>query len=195
MQVSNKFTRKIISQIITVYQWVLEINLEDIWVQLTIKQNKDPDDMLDVVNAKLIDVCDEYLKWKNIWLDKYQLSTLCAQLITQAIDECDEPFWVSVKQTKSLVQDYLEKNKKKLEALERIKKENDEYDKQYVQAKIENKKKANRVAEASEAVEEYVEAIEEYVAVNKVQPKLQPKAQPKQQKRKRVDDTSFNFSF
>ena len=66
MQVKNKFTRKVISQIITVYQWMLEIDLEEIWIQLLIKQNKNPDDMLDAINAKLIDVCAEYLKHKNI---------------------------------------------------------------------------------------------------------------------------------
>lgn len=153
MQVSNKFTRKVISQIITVYQWVLEINLEDIGIQLLIKQNKDPDDMLDSINAKLIEVCDNYLKDKNLWLDKYQLSTICAQLVTQAIDECEEPFWVSVKQSKALVKEYLETNKNKREALERIKKENEEFDRQYEQAKKENRQKANRTIDTTQLVE------------------------------------------
>jgi len=36
-------------------------------MEITIKHNKqDPDQMLDDLNAKLIEVCDEYLKENNI---------------------------------------------------------------------------------------------------------------------------------
>lgn len=130
MQATSKFTRKVLSQIITMYQWVIEIDIEELWIKLTIKPNRWPDDMVDVINAKLIDVCEEFLNKKDIWLDKYQLSTICAQLVTQAIDDCEEPFWISVKWNKPLIQDYLEKNKNKIKTLERIKKENEELDKE-----------------------------------------------------------------
>ena len=141
MQATGKFTRKVITQIITVYQWVLNVTLKDIWIEIMIKPNKDVDDMLDVINNELINVCWEYLKEHKLSLDKYQLATICAQLVTLAIDNCDEPFRISVKWTKALVQEYLEKNKSKREALERIKNENDELDKEIAVRKQEIKKK------------------------------------------------------
>lgn len=184
MQLIWTAEQKVLNQFVTMYQSIIKFNIDKIWAEVIIKFNKkDADDMLDDVNAHLIKVCEEYLKENSLPLDKYQLSNIVMKLYSQTVSELDEPFKIILKENKSLIQDYLEKNKKKLEALERIKKENDEYDRQYVQAKIENKKKANRVAVPSaEEVEEYVET-----------PKPQPK--PKQQKRKRVDDTSFNFSF
>ena len=84
--------------------------------------------MLDAINNELIKVCWEYLEGKKLWLDKYQLATICAELTTLAMERCEEPFWISVKTSKQLVQDYLEKNAKKREALERIKKENEALD-------------------------------------------------------------------
>lgn len=141
MQATSKFTRKVLTQIITVYQWILNVEIKDIWIELLIKPNKDVDDMLDVINNELINVCWEYLKEHKLSLDKYQLATICAQLVTLAIDNCDEPFRISVKWTKSLVQEYLEKNKSKREALERIKKENDELDGEIAQQKKDNKQK------------------------------------------------------
>ena len=190
MQLIWTAEQKVLNQFVTMYQSIIKFNIDKIWAEVIIKFNKkDADDMLDDVNVNVIKVCEEYLKENSLPLDKYQLSNIVMKLYSQTVSELDEPFKIILKENKALIQDYLEKNKKKLEALERIKKENDEYDKQYVQAKIENKKKANRVAVPS------AEEVEEYVAVNKVQPKPQPKAQPKQQKRKRVDDTSFNFSF
>ena len=50
------------------YQWVIEIDIEELWIKLTIKPNRWPDDMVDVINAKLIDVCEEFLNKKDIWL-------------------------------------------------------------------------------------------------------------------------------
>lgn len=134
MQATSKFTRKVLSQIITVYQWTLDIDIEEAWIQLYIRPNKDVDDMLDVINAELIEVCWEYLSDKKLWLDKYQLATICAQLMTLAMEKCQDPFRITVKTTRALLQDYLEKNKKKRETLERVKKENKELDKRIEQA-------------------------------------------------------------
>ena len=144
MQVESKFTRKVISQIITVYQWVLSIELEDVWIGLMIKPNKNVDDMLDAINNELIKVCWEYLEGKKLWLDKYQLATICAELTTLAMERCEEPFWISVKTSKQLIQEYLEKNAKKRETLERIKKENETLDEKL--AAQEKLKKEKRVA-------------------------------------------------
>lgn len=150
MQANSKFTRKVLTQIITVYQWTLNVEIKDIWIELLIKPNKNVDDMLDVINNELINVCWEYLKEHKLSLDKYQLATICAQLITLAIDNCDEPFWISVKWTKNLIQDYLEKNKSKREALDRIKQENETLDKE-ISAREAELKKQQRVAKSLES--------------------------------------------
>ena len=63
LQAYAKAKRKELSQIITIYQSVLDFAFEELWMEITIKHNKeDVDNMLDDINAKLIEVCDEYLK-------------------------------------------------------------------------------------------------------------------------------------
>ena len=123
------------------YQGTLDIELPEVWIKLLIKPNKDVDDMLDVINNELIKVCWEYLEDKKLWLDKYQLATICAQLMTLAMERCEEPFWISVKTSKALVKEYLEVNKSKKETLERIKNENDALDKEIAVRKKEQKEK------------------------------------------------------
>jgi hypothetical protein len=104
--------------------------------------------MLDEINNKLIEVCDEYLKEHKLSLDKYQLSMIIMDLYTQTISSLEEPFKVIAKESKTLVKEYLEANKSKREALERIKNENDTLDKEILVRKKEQKeKKAIVVAE------------------------------------------------
>ena len=142
MQTTAKWERKELKQFITIYQWILSFSLEKVWMEVIVKHNKaDPDDMLDDINAKLIEVCDEYLSDKKIWLDKFQLATIVMDLYTKTISELDEPFKVIAKESKALVQEYLEKNTKKREALERIKKENEALDKEILERKKEQKEK------------------------------------------------------
>ena len=144
MQTTAKWTRKELKQFITVYQWILEFSLEKVWLEVIIKHNKaDPDDMLDDINAKLIEVCEEYLDNHNIELDKFQLATIVMDLYTQTISELPEPFKVIAKESKNLVKEYLEANKSKREALERIKAENDTLDKEIAVRKEEQRKKAS----------------------------------------------------
>jgi hypothetical protein len=97
--------------------------------------------MLDDCNAHLIEVCEDYLKEHKLNLDKFQLATIVAQLWSQTISELDEPFRVTIKESKHLVQDYLEKNKAKRETLERIKKENESLDKEVALRKKEQQEK------------------------------------------------------
>ena len=54
--------------------------------------------------------------------------------MTLAMEKCQDPFRITVKTTRAILQDYLEKNKKKRETLERVKKENKELDKRIEQA-------------------------------------------------------------
>lgn len=130
MQTTAKWVRKELRQFITVYQSILEFSLEKVGLEVIIKHNKkDPDDMLDDINAKLIEVCENYLKDKQLPLDKFQLATIVMDLYSKTISELDEPFKVIAKESKQLVQEYLEKNKTKREALERIKKENESLEK------------------------------------------------------------------
>lgn len=145
MQTTAKGVRKELKQIITVYQGIIEFSLEKMWVEVIVKHNKaDADAMLDDINVKLIDVCEEYLDTHKIGLDKYQLAMVVMDLYTQTISSIDEPFKVIAKENKQLVQEYLEKNTKKREALERIKKENETLDEKL--ATQEKLKKEKRVA-------------------------------------------------
>ena len=148
MQTTANAKRKIISQFITVYQWILEFSLEKVWLEVIVKHNKaDADAMLDDINAKLIEVCEEYLETHKVGLDKFQLATVVMDLYTQTISSLDEPFKVIAKESKTLIKEYLESNKAKRETLERIKNENDSLDKEIIiRQKEQKEKKANLVA-------------------------------------------------
>ena len=142
MQTTAKGVRKELKQFITVYQWILEFSLEKVWLEVIVKHNKaDPDDMLDDINAKLIEVCEEYLWTHKVGLDKFQLATIVMDLYTQTISALPEPFKVIAKESKNLVKEYLEANKSKREALERIKDENDALDKEIIARREDQKKK------------------------------------------------------
>jgi hypothetical protein len=100
-------------------------------LEVIVKHNKqDPDDMLDDINAKLIEICDGYLSTHKLSIDKFQLATIVMDLYTQTISSLDEPFKVIAKESKALVKEYLEANKSKRETLERIKQENEALDKE-----------------------------------------------------------------
>lgn len=147
MQTTAKWVRKELKQFITVYQWILEFSLEKVWLEVIIKHNKqDADDMLDDVNAKLIEICEEYLQSHKLWMDKFQLATVVMDLYTQTISQLETPFKVIAKESKALVQEYLEKNKSKREALERIKSENDSLDKELAEQKRENARKNKEIS-------------------------------------------------
>ena len=67
MQTTAKVERKVLSQYITVYQSIMQFSLEKMGLEVIIKHNKeDNDNMLDDINAKLIEVCDEYLQDKKL---------------------------------------------------------------------------------------------------------------------------------
>lgn len=151
MQTTAKWTRKELKQFITVFQWILEFSLEKVWLEVIIKHNKqDPDDMLDDINAKLIDVCEEYLNTHKLSIDKFQLATIVMDLYTKTISSLDEPFKVIAKESKTLVKEYLESNKAKRETLERIKNENDTLDKEIIvkEKELKEKKKASQRVES-----------------------------------------------
>ena len=142
MMTTAKGVRKELKQIITIYQSIIEFSLEKVWLEVVIKHNKvDADAMLDDINVKLIDVCEEYLATHNIWLDKYQLAMVVMDLYTQTISSLDEPFKVIAKESKTLVKEYLEANKSKRETLERIKQENEALDKEVALKKKEQQEK------------------------------------------------------
>jgi len=142
MQLTANAEQKVISQYITVYQSIISFSVEKLWLEVILKYNKsDTDNMLDDCNAHLIEVCEDYLKEHKLNLDKFQLATIVAQLWSQTISELDEPFRVTIKESKHLIQDYLEKNKSKRETLERIKKENESLDKEVALRKKEQQEK------------------------------------------------------
>ena len=159
MQTTAKWTRKELKQFITVYQWILEFSLEKVWLEVIVKHNKqDPDDMLDDINAKLIEVCDGYLSTHKLSIDKFQLATIVMDLYTQTISSLDEPFKVIAKESKTLVKEYLEANKSKRETLERIKQENDALDKEVALRKKEQQEKKVDLVTKPEMPSENLEA-------------------------------------
>lgn len=131
MQQIVKGERKVISQYITVFQTILEFSIEKLGLEIVIKHNKtEPDNLMDNINDRLIKVCNEYLESHKLPLDKFQLATVVADLRSQAISSIDAPYRAIIKESKTLVQEYLDKNKSKREALERIRNENDSLDKE-----------------------------------------------------------------
>ena len=127
LQAYAKAKRKELSQIITIYQSVLEFAFEELWMEITIKHNKeDVDNMLDDINAKLIEVCDEYLKENNnIRLDKYQLSMIVMDLYTKTITQLPQPFYVQARESKNLMKEYVKANKEYIEKAKKVKRENE----------------------------------------------------------------------
>lgn len=198
MQTTARATQRVLNQIITVYQSVLEFSLEKVWLEVIVKHNKaDPDDMLDLINSKLIEVCDEYLKEHKIGLDKYQLSMVVMNLYTQTISSIDEPFKVIAKEAKQLVQDYLEKNKSKRETLERIQKENDSLDKEIAAREAELRKQKGAVAKLgsdSNEVSNFVTKPEMPSQISEAGPMggNAPLSEPKKKKIKTTDDLAIS---
>lgn len=159
MQTTASAEQKVLSQYITLYQAIISFSIEKLWMEVIMKYNKsDTDNMLDDLNAHLIEVCEGYLKEHNLNLDKFQLATIVAQLWSQTVSELDAPFRVTIKESKHLIQDYLEKNKTKRETLERIKKENEALDKEAALRKREQQEKKVNLRPEPEMPSENLEA-------------------------------------
>ena len=206
-------TQKEISQYIKMYQGIIEFSLDKMGLEVIIKHNKaDPDAMFDLINDKLIQVCEEYLKTNNLWIDKFALATIVMQLYTQAASECEEPYKVIVKETKGLLQDYLNKNKQKRDALNRVKKEIEELEKEE-QLAIEESKLRKQNIEIIKNAEVTVNSVlvdeEEEIVFPKKRgrkkkeetPKPDVVETPKKEKAKKkwwvksVYETAVNFTF
>ena len=214
MITTAKAVQKELSQYIKMYQWIIEFSLDKMWLEVIIKHNKvDSDQMFDVINDKLIQVCDDYLKTNNLWIDKFALATIVMQLYTQAASECEEPYKVIVKETKGLLQDYLNKNKQKRDALNRVKKEIEEAEKeeQLALQELETRKKDIETIKNTEVTVAVAEAEEEEEEIvfpkkrwrkKKETPKpeiIEPIEQPKPKKWRRwiknVYEAAVDFTF
>lgn len=139
LQTYAKATRKELSQIITIYQSILEFTFEEVWIDVIVKHAKeDVDNMLDDINAKLIEVCDDYLKENtNIKLDKYQLSMIVMDLYTKTITQLPKPFYVQAKEDKNKVKEYVKANKEYSKKLKEVKAKNNELKKELESSKVE----------------------------------------------------------
>ena len=204
-------TQKEISQYIKMYQGIIEFSLDKMGLEVIIKHNKaDPDAMFDLINDKLIQVCEEYLKTNNLWIDKFALATIVMQLYTQAASECEEPYKVIVKETKGLLQDYLNKNKQKRDALNRVKKEIEELEKEEQLAIEESKLKKQNIeiiknAEVTVNSVQVEEPEEEEIIFPKKRgrkkkeeapkPEVIPPAGKKKRGVKNVYETAVDFTF
>lgn len=146
LQAYAKAQQKELSQIITIYQSILEFSFEELGMNVIIKHAKsEPDNLIDDVNAKLIDVCDEFLKENKLPLDKYQLSMIVMKLYTQTIASLPQPFYVQARESKNLLKEYVKANKEYIKKVEKVKRENQELSKEALELEKKNKEleKAN----------------------------------------------------
>lgn len=209
MITTAKSTQKEISQYIKVYQGIIEFTLDKMWLEVIIKHNKDADALFDYINEKLIQVCEEYLETNNLWIDKFRLATIVMQLYTQAASECEAPYKVIVKETKWLLQDYLAKNKQKREALNRVKKEIEELEKEEQEAIKESELRKENIKTIKEssvttAVVDVEEEPEEEIVFPKKRTRkkksevVEVVEEPKPKKKrgvKNVYETAVDFTF
>lgn len=206
--------QKVLSQYITIYQSIAEFSLDKMWLEIIVKFNKkDPDSIIDDVNAKVIEKSWEYLEKNKLSLDKFQLATIVMEIFTWAVAECEEPYKVIVKETKGLLQDYLNKNKQKRDALNRVKKEIEEAEKeeQLALQELETRKKDIETIKNTEVTVAVAEAEEEEEEIvfpkkrwrkKKETPKpevIEPIEQPKPKKWRRwiknVYEAAVDFTF
>lgn len=213
MITTAKAVQKEISQYIKMYQWIIEFSLDKMGLEVIVKHNKtDSDAMFDVINDKLIQVCEEYLEENNLGIDKFKLATIVMQLYTKAASECEEPYKVIVKETKWLLQDYLNKNKQKRDALNRVKQEIEQAEKeeQLALKELEERKKNINtvknmevtVAEAEPEPEEeeivFPKKRTKKKKVEVVQPDEVIEPKPKKKRKagvKNVYETAVDFTF
>lgn len=199
LQAYAKAKRKELSQIITIYQSVLDFAFEELWMEITIKHNKeDVDNMLDDINAKLIEVCDEYLKENNIWLDKYQLSMIVMDLYTKTITSLPQPFYVQARESKNLMKEYVKANKEYIEKAKKVKKENKELEKEAEELAKKNKELQQMPKETVDKDDTNDSIVVKTISVkDKEIPISMPKtnSKPKKWWRVSVDDLSDTFTF
>ena len=199
LQAYAKAKRKELSQIITIYQSVLDFAFEELWMEVTIKHNKeDVDNMLDDINAKLIDVCDEYLKENNIGLDKYQLSMIVMDLYTKTITSLPQPFYVQARESKNLMKEYVKANKEYIEKAKKVKKENKELEKEADELAKRNKELQQMPKESVDKDDTNDSIVVKTISVkDKEIPISMPKtnSKPKKWWRVSVDDLSDTFTF
>jgi len=199
LQAYAKAKRKELSQIITIYQSVLDFSFEELWMEITIKHNKeDVDNMLDDINAKLIEVCDEYLKENNIWLDKYQLSMIVMDLYTKTITSLPQPFYVQARESKNLMKEYVKANKEYIEKAKKVKKENKELEKEAEELAKKNKELQQMPKETVDKDNTNDSIVVKTISVkDKEIPISMPKtnSKPKKWWRVSVDDLSDTFTF
>ena len=199
LQAYAKAKRKELSQIITIYQSVLDFSFEELWMEITIKHNKeDVDNMLDDINAKLIEVCDEYLKENKIGLDKYQLSMIVMDLYTKTITSLPQPFYVQARESKNLMKEYVKANKEYIEKAKKVKKENKELEKEAEELAKKNKELQQIPKETVDKGNTNDSIVVKTISVkDKEIPISMPKANSKPKKwwRVSVDDLSDTFTF
>lgn len=199
LQAYAKAKRKELSQIITIYQSVLDFAFEELWMEITIKHNKeDVDNMLDDINAKLIEVCDEYLKENNIGLDKYQLSMIVMDLYTKTITSLSQPFYVQARESKNLMKEYVKANKEYIEKAKKVKKENKELEKEAEELAKRNKELQQMPKESVDKDNTNDSIVVKTISVkDKEIPISMPKTKSKPKKlwRVSVDDLSDTFTF
>lgn len=199
LQAYAKAKRKELSQIITIYQSVLDFAFEELWMEVTIKHNKeDVDNMLDDINAKLIEVCDEYLKENKIGLDKYQLSMIVMDLYTKTITSLSQPFYVQARESKNLMKEYVKANKEYIEKAKKVKKENKELEKEAEELAKKNKELRQMPKQSIDKEDTNDTIVVKTVSVKDKEIPIsmqKPNNKPKRWGKVSVDELTDTFSF
>lgn len=152
------------------YVSTIKFNVPKVGIRFEIRHNKsDEYEPFDNIKKGLLKVVDNWVAEGNKIkesMGKYELVNLILDLYTRAITECEgEAFKVEYFEASDQVGKYIDKNKKKIETLNRIKEENKELDKQIKEEKIKNDKKVEDKVE--EVIEEVVEGKPETKPVKK----------------------------
>lgn len=184
---------KTLNQIITIYQTIIEFSFEELWIDVTLKFNKeDPDSLIDDVNFKVISTCEEYLKENNLWLNKFQLATIVMKIFCESISSLSNPFYVKAKEDKNKVKDYVKANKEYSKKLKEVKAKNDELKKE-----LKEQEKTNIEIEEQTVETPVVKVVKNNIPI--YNPSATSKSTPKQNKYKfknnDVDTIATEFTF
>ena len=153
MRIENVITEREIKSEDTLPTYVLttKFNIDKVWLRVEIKNNKsDEYEPFDNIKKSLLNVVkkrqDNWWVIKSNW--RYEFVDLILKLYTEAVAECDwGAYKVEIYEAVDQIGKYIDKNKKKIETLNRIKEENKELEKNIKEIK-------NIVGEKNKALED-----------------------------------------
>ena len=188
MRIENVITEREIKSEDTLPTYVLttKFNIDKVGLRVEIKNNKtDEYEPFDNIKKSLLNVVkkrqDNWGVIKSSW--RYEFVDLILKLYTEAVAECD--WWaykVEIYEAVDQIGKYIDKNKKKIETLNRIKEENKELEKNIKEIK-------NIVGEKNKVLED-IKVIPTVEEEKKVVVEEEPKKKRVTRTKKNVEDTT-----